>query len=311
MARRVLPIWLGLFTLAALSGCGFYERAQRPEWRAQAENACLAKKLIQTSAFIRPMSEISGPGICGLEHPFKVSALANGAVALTEPQTMDCSMIAEVDQWLGDVVQPAAQARFGQPVAAMSLMGSYSCRSVDNIPGAKLSEHSFANAVDVGSFKLADGRDIIVVRDWKKSDSQESAFLKEVHGGACQRFTTVLGPGADVYHYNHIHMDLAMHGNTNTGPRRYCKPAMPASLTPPPGVQDGLPPAPEIDEQLDISSAPPRSQASAGMMAQGNLSGALPPAVRLYSGRAGAPLDLSNASAVEPDPDATMTIPAR
>ena len=56
------------------------------------------------------------------------------------------------------------------------------------------------------------------------TDSQEAAFLHEVHAGACQYFTTVLGPGADVFHYNHIHLDLANHGSTDTGPRRICKP---------------------------------------------------------------------------------------
>lgn len=311
MARRVWPIAVAVSALASLAGCGFYERATRPEWRAQAENACLAKKLVQASAYIRPMPEISGPGICGLEHPFKVSALANGAVAIEQPQTMDCAMIAEVEGWLSDVVQPAAQARFSQNVASVSLMGSYSCRTVDNIPGAQLSEHSFANAVDVGGFKLADGRDIVVVRDWKKGDTQESAFLKEIHGGACQRFTTVLGPGADVFHYNHIHMDLAMHGHTNTGPRRYCKPAPPASLLPPPGLQDGLPPAPEIDEPMDVARGPERSAPALGMMAQGGPTGALPPALRLYEGRASAPLDLTPELPTGIDAEATMTIPMR
>ena len=52
------------------------------------------------------------------------------------------------------------------------------------------------------------------MRDWKKTGTQEAAFLREVHAGACQHFTTVLGPGADVFHYNHFHLDLAMHGST-------------------------------------------------------------------------------------------------
>ena len=68
------------------------------------------------------------------------------------------------------------------------------------------------------------------VRDWKKADTQEAAFLHEAHAGACQYFTTVLGPGADVFHYNHIHLDLANHGATNTGPRRICKPTPAPSL---------------------------------------------------------------------------------
>jgi hypothetical protein len=67
-----------------------------------------------------------------------------------------------------------------------------------------------------------------------------------------------LAPGADVFHYNHIHVDLANHGSTNTGPRRICKPTPAPDLLPGPAAPDGLPPAPNIDEPLDIAhlSAP-------------------------------------------------------
>ena len=118
------------------------------------------------------------------------------------------------------------------------MFGAYSCRPIDNEPGARLSEHAFGNAVDVAGFTLADGRTLTYVRDWKGAGTQEAAFLHEAHAGACQYFTTVLGPGADVFHYNHIHLDLANHGATNTGPRRICKPAPEPSLLPPPAAPD-------------------------------------------------------------------------
>ena len=79
------------------------------------------------------------------------------------------------------------------------------------------------------------------------------AFLHAVHDGACGVFTTVLGAGRRQLHTNHIHLDLAMHGNTSTGPRRYCKPVPPAQLAPPPGRRDNLPDPPTIDEELDVS----------------------------------------------------------
>ena len=63
----------------------------------------------------------------------------------------------------------------------------------------------------------------------------------------------MLGPGADVFHYNHIHLDLANHGSTDTGPRRICRPTPAPSLLPPPAAPDGLPPAPEIEEPLDVA----------------------------------------------------------
>jgi hypothetical protein len=150
------------------------------------------------------------------------------------------------------------------------------------MPGARLSEHAFGNAVDVAGFTLADGREIDFVHDWKKTDSQEAAFLHEAHAGACQYFTTVLGPGADVFHYNHIHLDLANHGSTDTGPRRICKPTPAPDLLPAPGPSDGLPPAPNIDEPLDIAhlSAPDAAAVSpdASPGPGEGPDGALPPA---------------------------------
>ena len=190
-----------------------------------------------------------------MTRPLKVSALADGKVGLDKALVIDCPMIPALEAWLNDIVQPDAEARFGQKVATVNVFGAYSCRSVDNIEGARLSEHAFGNAVDVAGFTLADGRTLAYVRDWKSAGTQEAAFLHEAHAGACQYFTTVLGPGADVFHYNHIHLDLANHGATNTGPRRICKPTPAPSLLPPPASPDGLPPAPEIEEPLDIARA--------------------------------------------------------
>jgi len=244
MARGLWPLVLCGIVLIPLSGCGWLEGARRPAWRAQAENLCLASGLVKPSAFIEPEPEINGPGICGMTHPFRVSALFDGKMPLDKAVTMDCSMIPALEAWLDQTVQPSAEARLGRRSRNSRCFGAYSCRSVDNLPGTQLSEHAFGNAVDVSGFRLADGREISIVRSWKRSETQESAFLREIHAGACQQFTTVLGPGSDTFHYNHFHLDLAMHGSTNTGPRRYCRPKPPESLMPPPARPDGLRPRP-------------------------------------------------------------------
>jgi hypothetical protein len=242
--------------LFLLAGCGLIQRAERPAWRAQAEKVCLAEGRVKSSAYVRETSSIDGPGICGMEHPLRVSALKDGSIPLDKTLTVDCPMVAAIEDWLDGSVQPAAMARFGVAVTELDVFGAYSCRTVDNMPNQKLSEHAFGNAVDVSGFGLADGRKIAIVRDWKKSDTQEGAFLREAHAGACGYFTTVLGPGADVFHYNHFHLDLAMHGRTNTGPRRYCRPTPAPNLLPPPGRPDGLPPAPDVDEPMDVAQRP-------------------------------------------------------
>ncbi len=251
MARRVLP-HIALFSLAAaLSGCGIAERPQRPAWRNQAEQACLTQRLVQVSAYVQPAREIDGPGICGLKQPFKVTALARGTVSLKSAGTLGCPMIASMDKWVSEVVQPAAHARFGQPVVEISSAHTYGCRSVNHRPGARLSEHAFGNAIDLGVFKLADGREVKIVRDWTRGDQASQSFLRELHSGACDHFTTVLGPGSDAMHYNHFHFDLAMHGNTSHGPRRICRPKPQQQQLPP--KLDNLPDPPELDIELDIA----------------------------------------------------------
>ena len=242
-----------LLALSALAGCSDYRRVERPPWRAQAEAVCLAQGLVHESEFVRAFHEMSGPGICGAEHPFKVTALDGGSVALNATQTLDCPMIAALDEWVHDVVQPAAEARFGERVVAIDSMGSYNCRGINNRSGANLSEHSFANAIDIGGFTLASGRTLNIKRDFNGADAEESAFLHAAHAGACDHFTTVLGPGYNSFHANHFHLDLARHGATGRGPRRYCKP-VPQTLNP--SVTDPTPNPPPIEEEMDIARAP-------------------------------------------------------
>lgn len=246
MARRVLPfLVLGALSLAS---CSTYERPRRPAWRAQAEAACVAQKLVHVSSYIQPARAMDGPGICGLTQPFKVTALQDGAVILNGTYTLDCPMIAALDRWLAETVQPLAQQRFGQSVVELDSMGAYSCRGMNGQYGAPISEHAFGNAIDIGGFRLADGRQITIVRDWTRGDEQTQAFLREVQAGACEQFTTVLAPGSNVFHYNHIHVDLAMHGTSSRGVRRICKP-VPHVQTVPLPPRDDLPDPPDLEDE--------------------------------------------------------------
>ena len=282
MARSVWPLAILAVATLSFSGCSLFQRPQRPAWRAQAEKACFAEKKIQISNYVQPAREIDGPGICGLTMPLKVSALAGGTVALVSTQTIGCPLTAALDEWVATVVQPAATARFGQPVAEVKSMGSYACRSMNN-QGVRLSEHGFGNAIDIAGFVLMDGREVTFVRDWTRGDQQDKAFLREVQAGACGIFTTVLAPGSDRFHHNHMHVDLAAHGATSTGPRRYCKPTPAPGLTPRPQMQDGLPDPPDLEEELDMAQAPrrgaPVATANAGFPGRTPIDIGLPPPV--------------------------------
>lgn len=205
-----------------LASCGRSLFEVREPWRAQAEEACLASRLVTPSAYMSRISEIDGPGTCGISYPFRVSAFTEGSVALTSRLTLACPIIPEVEAWLARTVQPAAELYLGSRVTDIR-GGSYSCRGRNNQPGARASEHAYGNAIDVMSFRLADGREVNVERGWRGA-TEEQDFLREVFVGACRYFTTVLGPGSDVFHYNHLHLDLARHDPR--GLRHVCRPAI-------------------------------------------------------------------------------------
>ncbi|MGO4526879.1 extensin family protein [Microvirga sp. 2MCAF35] len=221
--RRGLVAFVALSLVGlGLTGCGLFRFEQREPWRAQAEEACLSQHLVQPSAYMALSSKIDGPGACGMDYPFKVAAFNNGAVGLKSKVTLACPIIPQIDAWLDEIVRPAAQMYLGVPLADIKA-GSYSCRPRNNQMGAKVSEHAFGNAMDVMAFVLADGREINVEKGWRGNPSEQE-FLRESFVGACRYFTTVLAPGSDPFHYNHIHIDLARHDPR--GQRRICKPIL-------------------------------------------------------------------------------------
>ncbi|HLZ02209.1 MAG TPA: extensin family protein [Bradyrhizobium sp.] len=132
---------------------------------------------------------------------------AAGPVAVKPAATLACPIVSVLDRWLDDSVQPAAQRWFGSRVVEIKQISAYSCRGMNGNPNAHISEHAFGNALDIAAFTLADGRRITVKDGWHGLP-EEQGFLRDVQAAACQDFTTVLAPGANVYHYDHIHVDL-------------------------------------------------------------------------------------------------------
>jgi hypothetical protein len=148
------------------------------------------------------------------------SIAAVGPVAVKPVATLACPIVSVLDRWLADSVQPAAMRWFGQRVVEIRQISAYSCRGMNGNPNAHISEHAFGNALDIAAFTLADGRRISV-RDGWKGLPEEQGFLRDVQAAACQHFTTVLAPGSNVYHYDHIHVDLMRRASR----RQICEPA--------------------------------------------------------------------------------------
>jgi hypothetical protein len=143
-----------------------------------------------------------------------------GPVEVRPAATLACPIVSALDQWIVTAVQPAAMHWFHQPVVEIKQISAYSCRGMNGNPNEHISEHAFGNALDIAEFGLADGHKISVQFGWHGAP-EEQGFLHDVQLAACEEFSTVLAPGANVYHYNHIHVDLMRRASG----RRICQPA--------------------------------------------------------------------------------------
>jgi len=223
MARRVSLVIVGTaVVLAVLAGCSHVLRGgeTRAAWRNAEEKACMVRHHVDTGRHIEKAGKKRDRGACGIDRALKVSALADGRTVIGPSATLNCPMTAALEIWIQRSVQPAAMAWYGQPVVEVKQMASYACRTRNNDRGARLSEHSFGNALDIGGFVLADGTTLTVKRDWN-GDVNARSFLREVFAGACETFKTALGPGVR-NHSDHFHLDLAHHNDAGTS--RYCRP---------------------------------------------------------------------------------------
>ena len=126
---------------------------------------------------------------------------------LTPPATLACPIVSALDHWVSEGVQPAAMHWFGMPVTEIKQISAYSCRGMVGSGGSGISEHAFGNAIDIAAFMFSDGRRVTVEAGWHGTP-EEQGFLRDVHLAACDHFSTVLAPGYNAAHYNHIHVDL-------------------------------------------------------------------------------------------------------
>ncbi len=142
---------------------------------------------------------------CGWENAVRISAVGGAELGLEQ---LTCEAAAALALWVEYDVQPLAQATFGARVTGLQDMGTYACRNIignDKLTGMR-SQHALANAVDIGGFTLADGRQISIAKNWK-GHGPEAQFLRDVHAGACRYFRVAIGPDYNAAHWNHFHLD--------------------------------------------------------------------------------------------------------
>lgn len=142
---------------------------------------------------------------CGILDPVRVTSVAG--MRLEPAVLVGCPTARRLADWLDGIVRAEALEHLQARVAVVNTMGSYACRSQNNVAGGRRSEHARGRAVDVGGFTLVTGREITLARDWGKTTA--GTFLRRVWRKACGPFATVLGPDADRHHRDHFHLDTA------------------------------------------------------------------------------------------------------
>ena len=187
-----------------------------PRWFALRESdqefdACrLALSMLGTVYEIRePVSDPGDPD-CGIARPLLVRRILPD-LELRGGALMRCDTARALGFWARDFLRPAAATLPGAPrVVALQPGSTYDCRgrvgTGEDRP--KLSEHALGNAIDIAAV-LFDDADPLPVRPRRDSGDQAEAFQRAVRGAACLFFTTVLGPGSNEAHDDHLHLDLA------------------------------------------------------------------------------------------------------
>lgn len=158
----------------------------------------------------RPEAPRSEQGGCRLTDAVALESI--GGVTLSPAPVLACETARTLAQWLETVARPAL-SETGGGLAGVDVAAGYVCRTRNNQPGAKISEHALGRAVDVMALRRSDGSVLRI----KGAAGTEAAQVARLRAGACGLFTTVLGPGSDAFHEDHLHFDIAERRRT------YCR----------------------------------------------------------------------------------------
>lgn len=140
---------------------------------------------------------------CGITEPVRITSVSG--IALSPAALIDCQTAQALNTWVAETAIPVFHGT-GGGLSELRIASSYSCRTRNRQPGAKMSEHSLGQAIDISAFEFRNGKTVTVLEGWNDGSG---VMLKQVHGAACGIFGTVLGPRADAFHRNHFHFDTA------------------------------------------------------------------------------------------------------
>jgi hypothetical protein len=165
-----------------------FEPAEQPQG---AEVACMVETPVRLQSFLEPT--------------------AKRVIALPDRPIVACRFAGPFTDWAGRIAAPVLGAARNSTLKAVRTGPGFQCRGRNRQDGSKMSAHGLGIAVDIMGFEFADGS-ALTIKANGRSPAEEAA-LGAIRRAACGWFTTVLGPGSDAYHDDHLHLDLVSRGS--------------------------------------------------------------------------------------------------
>jgi hypothetical protein len=156
------------------------------------------------------------PG-CAIETPVRLKAIKLAprwrmSIRLPDEPTLSCRFGERFGHWLRDLVAPLIAGELAVELKSVRTGPGYECRNRNRAEAGKISAHASGLAIDVASFELANGRTLAIKPN---GDEHLRATVDAIRVAACGWFTTVLGPGSDAAHADHMHVDILQHGSSD------------------------------------------------------------------------------------------------
>ncbi|WP_244631039.1 extensin family protein [Aureimonas sp. ME7] len=207
--REAVPSWASLGgdrqpAPVARPPRGALERETPGGYRPMAQSEAMCRReLRKLGVRFTDLSTVSSGRFCGIDNPVRVTEAVKG-IAMSPPATLNCATALRVARWLQGDVKPAARWKLWKSPTALINLSSYRC---SRIAGSRtISEHAGGNALDVGGFRFADGS-VVKVEPKGAFSWREKPFQNEIRRASCRHFGTVLGPGYNRAHADHLHLD--------------------------------------------------------------------------------------------------------
>lgn len=169
--------------------------------------ACLGA-LKEIGAEFKPLEPIrNAEQGCGIESPIELSVVLPG-IKLEPSGTMRCETALALSHWTKEMMLPAAALALPErKVTAIANASTYICRNRNSAENGKISEHAKGNAVDISTIAFDKGEPL-VMKPRGEDGTPEGAFQRTITAAACLFFRTVLSPGSDATHQDHLHLDV-------------------------------------------------------------------------------------------------------